>query len=147
MPNRLESESEIARAAGEDDLGVQDYLDAFAQALTSGDAKAIAEMWETPAFVIGDEMAQAVQDQGEVESFFAGVREQYNSRGITDTRAEIVRVDAITDKTVIVRVRWPYLDADGEEIGGEASTYTLQRDAEGEWKIRVVVMHGVEAVN
>jgi hypothetical protein len=59
-----------------------------------------------------------------------------------------VRLDSIHDALVMVRVHWPWLDADGETVGGECSTYTLEREgADGQWKMRIVVMHGAEAVN
>lgn len=138
---------EMLTQAPPDDLGVQGFLDSFAEALTAGNGAAIADLWETPAFVLGDAMVQTIEERGELEQFFSGARNQYNAAGITDTRADIVRLDEISDRIVCVRVRWPYLDADGQELGGETSTYTLRRDDSGEWKIRISVMHGAEAVN
>jgi hypothetical protein len=130
-----------------DDLGVQAYLDEFAKALTEGDGEAIAQMWETPAFILGAGMARPLNSREEVEEIFGGAREQYNAMGVTDTRAVIVRLDEINDELVMVRVHWPWLDASGAEVGGECSTYTLARRDGGDWKLRVAVMHGQEAVN
>lgn len=146
MPRHPELADISAPLAAEDDLGVQDYLDAFGEALTRGDA--IAQMWAVPAFVLGAGMARPVSTREEVEEFFGGARAQYNARGVTDTRAEIVRLDLIHDGLVMVRVHWPWLDASGETVGGECSTYTLERDsADGDWRLRIVVMHGAEALN
>ena len=130
-----------------DDLGVQGFLDALGVALTSGDTPSLIEMWDTPAFVLSDDLDQAITDPDELRNMFAGAREQYNARGVTGTRAEIVRLDEITDRIVSVRVRWPWLNEDGEEIGAEVSTYTLRRDEDGDWKLRITIMHGMEAVN
>lgn len=130
-----------------DDLGVQAFLDSFAEALTAGDGEAIAQMWETPAFVLGEDMVRVVTAAEEVAEFFGGAREQYREIGITDTKAQIVRLDEITDHIVMVRVRWPYLDKDENEMGAETSTYTLAREKKGDWKLRVAVMHGQEALN
>jgi hypothetical protein len=131
----------------DDDLGVQEFLNGFAEALTEGDGAAISQMWETPAFVLGQDMARVVSEQQEVAEFFGGARDQYREIGITNTRADIVRLDEITDKMVMARVRWPYLDAKGQEMGAETSTYTLVRREKGDWKLRIAVMHGREAVN
>ena len=131
----------------EDDLGVQEYLKAFRDALTAGDGEAVAEMWETPAFVLSQDMARVVTSPDEIAEMFGSAREHYREIGITDTRAEIVRLDEINDHMVMVRVRWPYLDPYGREMGAETSTYTLVRPAKGDWKLRVAVMHGKEAVN
>lgn len=131
----------------DDDLGVKTYLDGFAKALTAGDDVAIAQMWETPAFVLGQDMARVVNAPEEVADLVGGARAQYAEIGITDTRAEIVRLDEITDQMVMVRVRWPYLDAQGREMGAETSTYTLVRGDSGDWKLRIAVVHGREAMN
>lgn len=140
--------NEIAAAVSQvDDLGVQDFLEGFALALTEGAVDAIASMWELPAIVVADDYVEAVQDKSDIADLFEGAREHYNSAGVTDTRPEIVRLDEITDSIVVVRVRWPWLDDDGHEVGAECSTYVLRHNAIGEWKIRSVIMHGAEALN
>jgi len=121
---------------------VRDFLDEFARALTAGDGRAVAKLWETPAFVLGDEMVRVVQSPQEVETFFAGAKEQYNAMGITEARAEILELDWLTDRIVQVEARWPYQDSFGEELGYETSTYTLVRDDAGKLRLRIAVMHG-----
>jgi hypothetical protein len=121
---------------------VRDFLDEFARALTAGDARAVARLWEIPAFVLGDEMVRVVQSPQEVEAFFAGAKEQYAARGITEARAEILELDWLTDRIVQVEVRWPYQDTYGKELGYETSTYTLVRDDSGQLRLRIAVMHG-----
>jgi hypothetical protein len=123
---------------------VQEVLNKVARAVTSGDGKAMAKLWEVPAMVIGANMAMAINDSAEIEKFFGGAKAQYNERGITDTRAEIEDVDEVAENVFIASVRWPYLDAAGKVIGAERSDYTLRRDDNGELKIRSVLMRGVE---
>jgi hypothetical protein len=131
--------------ADDDEADVQELLDRMARALTSGDGRAVASLWETPALVVGDEMLQAVQSADELEAFFGGARAQYNQKGIVDTRAHIVRLSWATPRIAIAQVRWPYLNARGDEIGEETSTYTLRRDPTGVLKICAAVMHGAAA--
>jgi hypothetical protein len=126
---------------------IEDFFDHFERALTSGDAHVIASLWETPAFVLADQMGRAVTSPDEVEAFFSGVKEQYAKRGIIEARAEIVRAEWVTDRIVIAQVRWPYIDEHGEEIGEESSTYTLRRDDRDNLKLRCVVMHGARTVH
>ncbi len=147
MARDQDLEEMLHQAPPEDDLGVQEYLNSLKEALTSGDGDAVAEMWETPAFVLGQGMARVVSAPDEVAELFGAARAHYREIGITDTRAEIVRLDEITDQMVMVRVRWPYLDPQGREMGAETSTYTLVRQSGGDWKLRVALMHGKEAVN
>ena len=129
------------------DLGVQDFLERFADALKRADVKAISALWEVPAFIIGEEFTANIEERGDLHELFAGAREHYRAAGVTDTRPEIIRLDEITDRLVMVRVRWPWLNEDGQALGAECSTYTLCRDSGGEWKIRVALMHGAEALN
>jgi len=124
---------------------VQELLDRFARAMTSGDGRAAAALWETPALVLGDDMARAVGSAAEVEAFFGGAKEQYNRLGIVDTRAEIRGLEALTAKIVLVTVRWPRLDGSGAEKGSETSTYTLRRDDGGALRIRVAMMQGEDS--
>jgi hypothetical protein len=126
------------------DASVQDFLDRFGRALTAGDGKTIATMWSMPALVLGDTMVKAVSTPAEVEQFFGGAREQYNQRGITDTRPDILRLEWVTERIVVVDVRWPYLDAKGHEIGSESSTYTLRRNDDNALEMVVVLMRGVD---
>ena len=136
------SSSRDSTGSKEARASVQAFMDRFARALTAGDGEAVADLWETPAFVLGSGMARAVLAREEVVEFFAGAKEQYNSRGIADTRAELQRLDWIGKDLVVVDVRWPYLAANGEEVGEERSTYTLLRDNDGQLKIRSILMRG-----
>jgi hypothetical protein len=120
----------------------RDFLDTFAKALTTGDARAIAALWETPAFVLGDGMARVVSSSQEVEEFFSHAKEQYNAQGIMEARAEILQLECLTERIVQVEARWPYVDQYGKEFGHETSTYTLMRDDSGQLRLRVAVMHG-----
>ena len=124
------------------DPALQEFFDRFTSALTNGDGKAIAQMWETPAYFIGDEMIRSEENPLEVEKFFGSAKEMYASKGISGTRAELGPVQWVTDRIVEVDVRFPYLEAAGEEQGEESSRYTLRRDDEGEFKFCVVVMRG-----
>lgn len=122
--------------------GVQELLDAFARALTAGDGVAIGKMWELPSYVLGDGMARTIEMREEVEEFFGSAKDQYAERGITDTRAEITRLEWLTEKIALVGVRWPYLDEDGTEKGEERSTYALRQGDDGALRICAVVMQG-----
>lgn len=142
MAQQANTEGAGKKASDDEEGDVQAFLDRMARALTAGDGRTIAKMWETPALVVGDEMQMAVRTPEEVERFFSGAKDQYNKMGITDTRADIVRLTWATHRIALVQVRWPYLDARGEEVGEETSTYTLKRNQSGELKLCSAVMHG-----
>lgn len=131
-------------SARRDDSSVRAYMEAFARALTAGDGAAIAQMWAVPALVMmKDGTARAVGSPDEVEKFFSGAKDQYTERGISEARPDIQRVEWLTDDVVVARVRWPYLDASGKEIGEESSVYTLRRDG-SKLKMCAIVMLGAK---
>jgi hypothetical protein len=121
---------------------VQEYLDRFAEAMTTGNTRAMAKLWGVPAFVIGSYQARVVQSEEEVEQFFTGTKDLYNARGIVGTRAEIIDLDWVGEDLVIATVRWPYLDQNDRVLGEESSSYTLLRGEDGGFKVRVVTMRG-----
>ena len=134
--------SSSARAArGGHDAALVDFFDRLASALGRGDAASIAAAWEAPALVVSDGGVHLVASRGEVESFFAGARDQYISRGIAATRAEIVRVSWLGERTALAEVRWPQLDEKGRELGDERTTYTLRINDAGELQIRAAIAH------
>lgn len=128
--------------ADDTDAGVQAFFDRLGRALEAADGRTIGAMWDVPALVVADQGMHAVSSLGEVEQFFSLAALQYQQRGIRQTRAEIVRLDWATDRLAIVRVRWPHLDAAGDEMGEETTTYTLRRGDDGDLKICVAVLHG-----
>jgi hypothetical protein len=127
------------------DRPVQDFLDRYAAALAAGDGKAIAAMWETPALVVDDRGVIPVGKPEEVEEFFTAAHADYNARGITSTRPEIVRLEWPTDRIAQVDVRWVMLDAAGRERGDESTTYTLRRDDAGALRLRCTVTRSSES--
>ncbi len=123
---------------------VQEFLNRFAAALLAGDGDTIAALWEVPAFVIGREGVHAIASHAQISQFFGGARQQYNERGITGTRADLIDLERIDDRIVVATVRWPHLDAKGREVAAESSDYTLRRDDRGVLKLRSVLMRGME---
>ena len=144
MPNHPGTHSSPALRARDDggEAEVQDFLNAFARALTSGDADRIAGLWEAPSFVVSDPACHAVATAEEVCKFFEGAKSQYNAMGVMETRPEISVLDWVTERIAIVEVRWPWLDARHHEVGDETSTYILRRDEKGKLRLRVSIMHG-----
>ncbi len=142
--HQLHSEPRGEAAARSLHAEVHDVLSRVARAVTSGDGAAMAALWEVPAFVIGADSVMAIERTEQISKFFGGAKQQYNDRGIVDTRPDIRGLERIGDRMVIASVRWPYLDAAGKVVGAESSDYTLRRDDTGAFKIRCVLMRGVE---
>jgi len=125
----------------ERDQEVDAFFTILGRALVEGDALTVATLYETPALLLADAGVQAIARREEVERFFAGARAQYDERGVDSTRADVEQREWLGERVVLVRVRWPYVDPHGREVGGERSTYALRRDDEGALRIRAVLPH------
>ena len=124
------------------DKSVQKFFEDFAKALTDGNVPAIAGLWGVPALVSGDKMLRAVSSLDEVRDYFSGAKAQYAKHGIHQAVADIQEIKWLTHEMVLVEVRWPYIDKDGDEMGEERSTYLLRRDSDGDLKLHVAMMQG-----
>jgi hypothetical protein len=141
---QLHTEPQGERAQRDLRGDVQELLNRIAKAITAGDGDTVAKLFEYPAFVIHNGGAMAIDSFEQTAKFFGSGKAEYNKRGITDTRGDIIDLEKIGDDLVVVEVRWPYLDANGKEIGGERSDYTLLRDSQGKLRIRSILMRGEE---
>ena len=127
-----------------DEDAVRAMLQRFARAFTSGDGAGAAACWDAPALVVHDDVSRAVGSLDEVAAFFGGAKAQYNAQGVTGTRVDIERMDWHTQRLASVTVRWPYLDAQGAELGRAESSVYVVRVTGGGAKICAVVMRGVQ---
>jgi hypothetical protein len=129
--------------AGNEDA-VRAMLQRFAAAFTTGDGRGAAACWEVPALVVSEEGSRAVGSLAEVEAFFGGAQAQYDAQGVTGTRPEVQHVEWHTPRLASVKVRWPYLDAKGSEVGRSESSVYLVRLTGSDAKICAVAMLGVQ---
>lgn len=137
------SSGEAAGTPGRDrDREVQQFVEALARSVTMGDGRAAVRFWEVPALVVSDAAVRPVTTNAEIAEHFSTVKHQYYARGIVDTQPDLLSVEWITDRIAVAQVRWPYLDAVGDERGEETMTYTLRRDDAGNLRLRAAILHG-----
>lgn len=127
-----------------DEDAVRAMLQRFARAFTSGDGPGSAACWEVPALVVADEGTRAVGTLDEVAAFFGGAATEYHAQGVTGTRVDVRRIDWHTSRLASVTVRWPWLDAQGAEVGRAESSVYVVRFTGGTPKICAVLMRGTE---
>jgi hypothetical protein len=121
------------------DKDLRAFFVEFGEAVTAGDASRLAEAFAPPALILSDEKAVEIRSKAELKELFAGAAEAYRDRGVASTRADVVAVDRLTDRLIHAKVRWPYMDSDGNETGEEESTYIVWIDETGRPRIRVAL--------
>lgn len=126
---------------------VQAFLERFAVCLTSGDGDGVVHCFELPALMAMADTkhgpSQVLQEPQKVAGFFEQAPEQYHAKGIETTFPLIETLEWADEGIGVVRVRFPYVDADGNDLGdGESSLYVLRRDPNGELAILAAVALG-----
>ena len=105
---------------------------------------AAAAMWEVPGYVVAPDLAIGIDRPQAIAQLVGEMTEAYHAYGIESMRPEILDEEWVGERLVVVRVRWPYRDDSGREVGAERADYTLRRDNSGALAIRCVMMRGVE---
>jgi hypothetical protein len=131
----------LLASAGMDNTEVEHSLVALGDALTRGDAHAVAECWDIPALVLTDDTSIAVGSRDQVEGFFTQAIADYRRRGIVSTRPLVRRIAPLSDKLVAVDVHWPAFDTRGDQREIELSHYVLGRGDDGRYRVRMAITH------
>ena len=124
-------------ASSAKDRGIQRFLDRFTQALTAGEGQAAAACFEYPSLMVMSAVgeyggAQAIDDERSAAGFFEQAPQQYHAKGIEETFPEVEWVEWISHDLALAQVHFPYIDADGNDLGdGETSVYVLRKAGAG----------------
>jgi hypothetical protein len=117
---------------------IRQLLERLGEAISVGDLKRVSACWEVPALILLDDSALAFANLEEIEKLMARASESYRSQGIASTKPEIEQIEMLSEKLASVDVRWPSLDATGNEKASERSHYILQFGDNGP-RIRVAL--------
>ena len=115
---------------------VREMLDRLGKAVSRGDLKQVSASYVFPAMFLLEEQCTVFNKPGDVENVFGKGRNWYVEQGIVETKAEILKLNIMSDTIATVDVRWPGFDRDGKEVYTETSHYVIQL-SEGKPLIRV----------
>jgi hypothetical protein len=118
---------------------IEQMLERYGQALSTGDTQAILSCWEVPALVLSDQGAIAITDPAQIEAFFSQAASAYQAQGLLSTRPEVERIEMLTETIAAVDVRWPAFDSSGKEMSSERSHYIVQPGKDGQMRIRLAL--------
>src|SRR5688572_18051118 len=118
---------------------IRTLIENLGVALTAGDARAMAELWDVPGLVMADEGARPIARRDEVEAFFTQSIAAYREQGIVATRGELLGHRMLSERTAWVEVAWPNLDAQGHETGRERSFYIVRLGDDGVARVQVAL--------
>lgn len=106
---------------------IEQYLARYAASLTAFDAEAAVTLWSTPGMIADDRVSGVLDTR---EEMVAGLKQSYplyRELGLASVGHELLDANELSDRLVLVKVRWLFRDADGELLT-DANSYYLLRD-------------------
>ena len=113
------------------DTEINDYLTRYTATLTAYDAQAAAGLWGTPGMILDDRSAGVVESREAMASGLEQSYPLYRKLGLASVGHEHLGHEQLSDTIFLVRVRWLFYDADGNQMTDSISNYILRRDDEG----------------
>jgi hypothetical protein len=110
---------------------IDEYLERYAASLTEFDAESAADLWSTPGMVADDHVSGVLESR---DAMIAGLKQSYplyRELGLASVGHELLDTSALTDRLVLVRVRWLFRDAQGELLTDSTSYYLLRDEDAG----------------
>ena len=118
---------------------VDEMLEKFGAAVSSGDLAGVSKHYAYPVLMLSDGGARMFKKPAELEAMFAEGREWYDiSKGMLEARSELQEFEQLTEQTAAVTVRWLGYDSAGHKIYSGKWYYVIQ-DFEGVPLIRVAL--------
>lgn len=106
------------------------YLTRYADSLTALDAETAASLWSTPGTIVNDRSSGVLESR---DAMIDGLRHSYpiyQRLGLASVGFELLERRDISDRLVLVRVRWLFFDAGGVQLTDTDSYYLLRDEDE-----------------
>lgn len=110
---------------------ISEYLTRYADSLTAFDAETAAGLWSTPGMIVNDRSSGVLDTR---EAMVEGLRHSYpiyQRLGLASVGFELLERRDLSDRLVLVRVRWLFFDAGGAQLTDTDSYYLLRDEDEG----------------
>ena len=112
-----------------DDM-ISEYLTRYADSLTAFDAETAAGLWSTPGMIVNERSSGVLDTR---EAMIDGLRHSYpiyQRLGLASVGFELLERRDLSDRLVLVRVRWLFFDAGGAQLTDSDSYYLLRDEDE-----------------
>ncbi|MBB5836740.1 hypothetical protein HDA39_003474 [Kribbella italica] len=113
------------------DAQITEYLTRYAETLTAFDARAAAQLWATPGMILDDRYAGVLDSR---EAMVEGLEQSYplyRKLGLASVGYELLNQEQLSGAITMVRVRWLFYDADGNQLTDSNAHYILRQGDDG----------------
>jgi len=111
----------------------------FAKALEIPDTKAMAYMYSMPCTLLSDDTTMNFNDNARLEGFFNQGMSAYRQFGVVKVHHEVWSKHRLTDKIVLVKVRWHYFDENDALIYYCDYEYIMKLEKNNDLKIAMSI--------
>jgi hypothetical protein len=118
----------------------KDFLDIYAKALNSFDAKKVASFCLPPTIFMNDQRKKVMVNNEELEQTFSRMFENFNLVGIKTFVPKLQQTMRLSNSLFFSKMRWQFYDEQEQLCFGCAMSYTLQKMPDDTLKIIVVVI-------
>lgn len=106
---------------------VDQYLTRYAASLTEFDAEAAVSLWSTPGMIADDRVSGVLDTREEMVMGLKQSYPLYRELGLASVGHQLLEANELSDRLVLVKVRWLFRDAEGDLLT-DATSYYLLRD-------------------
>ena len=115
---------------------LHEFFGRYGAALENFDARTSAALWGAPRAMLSDAFAGALGTDDEVAAALEQSYPLYRRLGLAGVEFDVLEEVPITDRITRARVRWHFLDADGERMSRSDYEYYVQRGDDGGLTVR-----------
>ena len=125
-------------------VNTKNFLDSYAQALNTFDAKLAAEFYLPPTIIMNDHGKKVMTTEAEVQESFERTLGQLQQVGVTKLVPKLNQTIRLSDSLYFSKTQWQFFDKQDNLLFGCATSFTLQMMPDKNLRIIVVVVDDTE---
>jgi hypothetical protein len=118
----------------------ESFLDAYAKVLNTFDTKKIANFCLPPTIIMNDNSKKVMANEEELEKAVSRMITQFIKVGVKTFVPKLQQTMRLSDTLYFSKMRWQFFDQNDELCFGCATSYTLQKMPDNQFKIIVAVI-------
>lgn len=107
------------------------YLENYAMTLSEFDAEAGAALWSMPGMIVDESFSGVLDSRDEMASGLEQSYSIYRELGLASVGYDLLGEEHLTDRLVMVQVRWTFFDAAAKPLTDSIAFYLLRREEDG----------------
>jgi hypothetical protein len=115
---------------------LHEFFARYGAALEAFDARAAAALWGPPRAMLADAFAGSLGTEEEVAAGLEQSYPLYKRLGLAGVEFDVLEEVPLTERITRARIRWHFLDADGERMSRSDYEYYVQEGDGGELTVR-----------